>query len=93
MARVESRAPCGAQLKSWVPHGGRLKSVKQVMKERRRSWRLDRIGWRSYCLGLWSDRQPLFWAWSDRPNVRSDHQVRLAVESLTEHRAPIVVCA
>jgi hypothetical protein len=36
------RVLCGAQLKSCVPHGGRPKLAKQVMKELRRAWRSDR---------------------------------------------------
>jgi hypothetical protein len=101
MMRTESRVPHGVQSKLWAPHGGRPKSMKQVMKERCRSWRSDRPGWwsnrqplyggRSDRLGSRLDRHPLFRTWSDHLDAWSDHQPRPAVESPVEHEAPVVV--
>jgi hypothetical protein len=76
MARVKSRAPRGAQPKSWAAHERWSRLVKQATEELRRLGRSVHPGWRPDLLplfrgrfdrlGSWSDRQPLFCGRSDR---------------------------
>jgi hypothetical protein len=77
MARVETRAPHGAQPKSWAVHGRRSRLTKQATEELCRVGRSDRLPLfcgRSDHLGSRSGRQPLFCGWSDRLGSRSDRQ-------------------
>jgi hypothetical protein len=96
MAWVESRAPCGAQLKSWAAHGRRSRLAKQAMEELRKVGRSDRLPLfrgQSDRLGSWSDRQPLFRVRSDRLGSRFDRQQQSVVKNSVERGAPTVVWA
>jgi hypothetical protein len=103
LARVESWAPHGAQTKSWAPHRARWKSAKLATKSYERPCGLTAWGG-SRIASLYSKGGLTTWVHGlttilcsrhdlTTPDVRSDNQLRLEVESPWEHEAPVVLQA